>query len=490
MGFSLRDAGLVACRVGLLLSIAVPARAEDLLSLYREALLQDPEYQAARYSLEIAEQKAPEARAALLPTLSIVGGESKQKGEASFSEAPYEDREVRSRNWSLQLSQPLFRPAAWAGYRQADAQVRQAQAQFRQASQELILRCAQAYFDAVLAQESLSVALAQADAVEQQWILARRNFEVGIATVTDVHEAKSRLDLARSQKIAAENELAVRLSELEKIVGKPAQRLPALKPQAELPSPQPADVAAWVERSGSGSPGVAMLMAAAEASEYEVTRSRSGHVPTVDLNASYGTTYSSGSMTSPTDVPARSRSGQIGVQLTVPIWSGGAVSSRVAQAEAALGKARADLEAAKRQAATLVRQTYSGVVSGHAQIEALDSAVASSRDAVEANRIGYRIGTRINIDVLNAEQQLYTAKRDLVRAKTETLMQGLRLKAAVGELGDADVAAINQLLETPCGQSPCPMLPSPRNCVVWPNWPSNKPRQFCASCPCWARSPG
>lgn len=436
----------LACLAGLLLAMARTAGAEDLLALYGEAQARDPVYLAARYSLEATEQRLPQARAGLLPSLSLGAGESRQRGQASFSEAPYEDREVTSRNWSLQLTQPLFRPANWSAFRQADAQLRQAQAQFRQAGQDLMLRTAQAYFETAVAQESLAVAGAQLEAVDQQWQLARRNFEVGMATITDVHEARSRRDLARAQKIAAGNELTGRLAELERIIGRLPGRLAGLAADAPLPPPEPAGVDPWIERAAAEHPAVAAQEANLESLEQEVARQRSGHLPTVDVNASYGNSFASGSMTSPTDVPVRSRSGQVGVQFNLPLWSGGAASARVAEAQANLGKARADLEAARRQAAIQARQAHSGIVTGLAQVEALASAVESSAESLEANRVGYRIGTRINIDVLNAQQQLYTARRDLARAKGEALLHGLRLKAAVGALDESDIVAINRLL--------------------------------------------
>jgi outer membrane protein len=439
------------CRASVLLASCVllvggQCCAEDLLTVYREAVLQDPTYDAARYAYEAAEQKLPQARAGLLPTLSLSGGKSLQHGPASFNEAAEQNREVRNRNWSLQLSQPLLHPANWAALSQAHAQVRAAAAQLNLARQELILRSAQAFFDILLAMESMAVADGQHVAVEQQWILARRNFEVGVATITDVHEAKSRLDLSRSQKIAATNDLAVKRAELEKLIGRPAGPPALLMPEAVLPAPAPANVEAWVEMAASANPQMVIQEAIVESMEYEVSRNRAAHAPTLDLTASHGKSYASGSMTSPEDIPVRTRSAQVGVQLTIPIWSGGGTQSRVAEATAYLAKARAEREAARRQAVTTARQAFSAVVNGQAQIEALSSAVVSSQSSVEANKIGYRIGTRINIDVLNAEQQLYATRRDLAKARIETLMQGLRLKAAVGTLDEPDVAAVNQLL--------------------------------------------
>jgi outer membrane protein len=422
-------------------------RGEDLSSVYREALLQDPIYEAAHYAFEAAEQKLPQARAGLLPTLSLSGSKLHQHGAASFNDAPEQNRDVRSYNLSWQLSQPLIRPANWAAYSQSEAQVRVAAAQLDLARQDLILRTVQAYFDVLLALESVAVAEGQYGAVEQQSILAKRNFEVGAATITDVHEAKARLDLARSQKISAANDLLIKRAELEKVTGRFVGRLTPLAADAALPAPLPADANVWAQQAANASPLVAIQDATVEALEHEVTRNRAAHAPTLDLNASRGPSYASGSMTSPEDIPTRSRASQVSIQLNIPIWSGGGTQARVAEAQANLAKARADREAARRQAVTAARQAYAGVINGQAQVDALASAEVSSQSAVEDNKVGYRIGTRINIDVLNAQQQLYTTRRDLARARVDALMQGLRLKAAVGTLDESDVMAVNRLLQ-------------------------------------------
>lgn len=424
-----------------------PAQAEDLLDIYRKAQHRDAVFEAARHAMEAAAEKVPQARAALLPTLSLNGNNGRQKGDASFSSAPYVDRQVRSSGASLQLSQPIFRFGSWIAYEQADAQVRQSAAQFAQVEQELILRVAQAYFDVLVAQESVTVAVSQLNAVEQQLGLAKRNYEVGMATVTDVHEAKSRFDLARAQRISAVNEHDSRQAELERILGEAPGPLAFLRKDAVLPHPQPADMSAWLSGARDAHPLVRIQQAAQEVAEKEVEKSRAGHLPTLDLTASYGSNFSSGSMTSPADIATRSRSAQVGLQLSIPVFSGGGTNSRVREAASNLSKAGAELEAARRQAVALARQAFAGVTNGHAQIEALASAVESSKSSVDANKIGYKIGTRINIDVLNAEQQFFAAQRDLVKARTETLMQGLRLKAATGSLAEADVEALNRLLE-------------------------------------------
>lgn len=436
---------MLACAV--LAGVAPSANADDLLSIYRKAQSRDPVFEAARYMAQAALEKLPQARAGLLPTLSLNGTSGQQKGEVSFSDAPFLDREVRSSGSTLQFSQPLYRRANWVAYEQANAQVRQAVAQFEQAEQELILRVSQSYLDVLVAQESVTVAVFQLKAVEQQLGLARRNFEVGTATVTDVHEAKSRFDLSRAQRISAVNDLEGKSAELERIVGSTSGRLAGLRANVNLPDTEPAGLEAWLTQARNQYPLVRVQLAAQEVAEHEIARNEAAHFPTLDLTASYGKSFASGSITSPADISTRSRSRQLGVQLSIPLYSGGGINARVREAIANLGKARAELDGARRQAAALARQAYAGITNGQAQTQALISAVESSKNSVEANKIGYRIGTRINIDVLNAEQQLYAAQRDLAKSKAETLMSSLRLKASTGSLQEADVQALNNLLE-------------------------------------------
>jgi outer membrane protein len=200
---------------------------------------------------------------------------------------------------------------------------------------------------------------------------------------------------------------------------------------------------------------VLIQRAGRDVAEQEIERHRAAHWPTLDLTASHGSNYSSGSLSTPADLTTRVRSTQLGMQLNIPLYAGGAIDSRVREAAAALARADADLEAARRQGAAAARQAFATVANGHAQTEALASAVRSSQSAVDANRIGYRIGTRINIDVLNAEHQLHAARRELFRARADVVVQGLSLKAAVGALEVADLEAINRSL---LGDEPIPSV--------------------------------
>lgn len=439
-------------RLAMLLILALgtlpllPAHADDLSMVYRQALRQDPVIDAARYALQAAEQKLPQARAGLLPTLNWSANKSKQSGTSAFAEADPVDRSIKNNGWTLQLTQPIFRPGNWLIYTQTDAQVRQAQEQFIQAQQDLILRVAQSYFDVVVAEDSVRVAIAQDHSVAMQLELAKRNFEVGTSTVTDVHEAKSRFDLSRAQRIGAVNDLQGKQAELERMLGQLPSSLAPLKSDAVPPLPSPPELASWIDKAKVQHPLVRIALQAQEVADKEISKNRAGHLPTLDFTASRSSNFSSGSLSSPTDLETRSKPNQLSLQLVIPLYSGGATDARVQESVASLNKAHADLEGARRQAAALARQAYSGVMNGQAQIEALGSAVESSKSSVDANKIGYKIGTRINIDVLNAEQQFFAAMRDLAKARVETFMQGLRLKAAVGSLSEADLEILNQSL--------------------------------------------
>jgi len=430
----------------LLASFSAPAA--DLLEVYRQAQARDPIYRAAVYALQAARERVPQARAALLPAVNLVGSAGRQTGRASFDETPSVQRDVHTRSWNLQLSQPLWRATASAALDQAGQQEVLAEAQFRLAEQDLILRTAQAYLDILVAQEAEHVAHLQIGAMEQQRSLARRTFEGGTGTVTDVHEAQSRLDLSRAQAVVAGNELQNKLAELTRILGISHASLAGLRADSALPQIAPVGLQPWLDSAREQSIQVRIAQATLEVADREIAKSQAAHSPTLDLTASYGSNFTSGNITSPADISARSRATQVGMSLTIPLYAGGGVQSRVREAVALKGKAGEDLEAARRQAMTQARQAFAGVVNGAAQAQALASAITSSKSSLDANKVGYLVGTRINMDVLNAEQQLFAAQRDWHKARAETLLQGLRLKAANATLDEADLSLINGMLET------------------------------------------
>ncbi|MEO8122369.1 MAG: TolC family outer membrane protein, partial [Rhodoferax sp.] len=375
------------------------------------------------------------------------GNKNRQAGVASFSDAAYLDREVQSWTWNAQITQPLIRWANWVGYAQADAMTRQASEQFALAEQDLILRVAQAYLDVLVADQSSQVAVAQVQAVAEQLALAQRTYSVGTGTITDVHEARAKWALSQAQSVAAINELANKQAELEKILGEPMSVAAMDLDKAlnkGLPSLALQQIDEWLAGATNHNPQVKIQQAALEVARKEVRKSEAAHFPTLDLVLSRSGSYNSGTLSSPADISTLAYSNQAGLQLNFPLFSGGATQSRVREALALEDKAQDELTLAIRNAASQVRQAFAGVVNGQAQVTALQVAVDAGKNAVESNKIGFRIGTRINPDVLNAEVQLYSTLRDLSKARMEIAMQGLKLKAAAGALTQEDLAALDR----------------------------------------------
>jgi outer membrane protein len=304
-----------------------------------------------------------------------------------------------------------------------------------------------AYFDAIVGERHVVTAHAQLQALTEQLAAARRSFQAGVASITDVDDTQSRAALAQAQQVAAMNDLEASRAALEAIIGMPPSRLDALKADAALPRPIPSDVAQWVQRALEDNPSVKAAQAAAKAANFELDRTRSQRLPTVDLIASYGGNYSAGNIIEPTDFATHVRDTEVSIQFSMPLVDGGGMHAQALEAVAKRGKAQSDLTAAERQAALDARQAYAAVLSGVSQVEALETGVAAGQNSVKGNTIGYGLGIRINSDVLNAEQQLYSTMQDLEKARYDTLYEGLKLKAATGELSGLDLKAINALLE-------------------------------------------
>jgi outer membrane protein len=441
--------GLSSCMLASVLAlcaaIALPVRAETLLEVFRLAQQNDPAYQSAHHALRAAKEKIPQARAALLPAVSATGATGRSNGIYNFAPNPDSQRGVASRNWALQLTQPLLRVQNWRALSQAQAQQELAQAQYALAQQDMILRVVQAYFEVDIARQSIAVTDAQLRAVQALVAQNRQGFASGINAITDVHEAQSRYELAKAQRVAASNELAVKEAELEKLVGDLPGGLTPLRLDARPPLPVPQEAQAWIEMARNDALTVRVQRAVAVIAKSEVAKNSAAHLPTLDLTVSYGHNASSGSNSTPLDIASSSRSRQYGLQFNVPVYAGGGVQSKVRESLAQLAQAQSDLEVAERAAAALSRQYFSGVMNAQAQIQALEAAIASSEAAIKGNKIGVRLGTRINVDVLNAEQQLFTAQRDLIKARYDMLLSGLKLKASVGNLTEEDVELADQL---------------------------------------------
>jgi outer membrane protein len=427
----------------LLLIAATPAGGADLLEIYRQAQASDAQYAAARAAWSAGQEKLPQGLSGLLPSASVSA--STQHNDREFRprdplQATTTSR-FNSNSVALSVTQPLYRPQNLTAYEQAKTQVAQSDATFSQATQDLILRVAQAYFDVLLAQDTVEFAQAQLVAIGRQLEQAKRNFEVGTATITDTHEAQSRYDLTTSVEIAARNDLELRKRQLELLIGRPAPGLATLGPRFDPGLPQPNAMDRWVAEAAENNLQVRINRAGLEFAAQEVERNRAGHRPTVDAFATY-TDSGSGVGTvgvSGTDTTSR----VVGVQLAIPIYQGGLISSRVREAVANEEKSRQDLETARRTAELTARQAFLSVASGIAQVRALEAALVSSKSSLDSTLLGQEVGVRTQIDVLNAQQQLSQTRRDLAQAKYNYINALLRLKSAAGQLTEQDVALVN-----------------------------------------------
>ncbi len=436
---------------------SINAQAADLLQVYQQALANDATFASARASLAVGRERVPQGRSLLLPTIGLSGSMVKSDNESTPWNAgatvinPNTGLPVvigsggadpTTTTHTLSLTQPLFRWANWQTYQQSKLQQAIAEAQFAQAQQDLITRVSQAYFDVLAAQDTLELNRAQKTATTEQLASAKRNFEVGTQTITDTHEAQAAFDLVVAQEFAAINDLENKRSALQAIIGSAPGTLAPLKPGVALATPQPAIIDPWVSSAESANYGVVAATLNYESSKREIQRQRAGHYPTLDLTANATRQKVSGQFQS----SGSSEGKAIGIQYSVPIFNGFAVTSRVRESIALEDKARNDLETTRRNAANVARQAYLGVNSGLAQVRALEAAEVSSTSALDSNKLGYQVGVRINIDVLNAQRQLYSTRRDLSRARYDTIMNGLRLKSAAGSLREDDLVPVNNLL--------------------------------------------
>lgn len=417
--------------------------ATDLAQMYQEAVNRDATFQAAKAAQIAGQEAIPQARAGLLPTLGLSGSSTYNYTDTQYhypSPFPNGSRNYTANGYTLTLTQPLFRQQNYAQYAQAQATVKQVDAQYSIAQQDLIVRLAQAYFDVLLAQYNVSLAATQKESIAEQLAQAKRNFEVGTATITDTHDAQARYDLTAAQEIAAQNDLEIKQTALEQIIGHMPGELVTVKGEVPLLAPEPANSDAWVEKALAQNPEVQIAQAALEIAIEEVRKQRAGHLPTVDFVATVGDYNQSGNL------GYDQKAATAGVQLNVPLYQGGYVSSKVREAVANQERARQNLDAARRRISQQARQAYLGVTSGIAQVRALQQAVISAQSSLDSTKLGLDVGVRTSVDLLNTRQQLFSARRDLAQALYSYILSQLRLIAAVGNLSDADVVRVNTWL--------------------------------------------
>jgi len=430
----------------LAITVSAAASGADLIDVFRQAQSADTTYASARAAWAAAQERIPQGRAGLLPLASLTA--SAQHNDQSFrfrdSSAPRTNSNFNSTGVSLSVTQPLYRRETAVVYEQALTQVEQADAQLAAAAQDLILRVSQAYFDVLLAHDSVAFAEAQKVAIGQQLEQAKRNFEVGVATITDTHEAQARFDLTTSLEITARNDLELRKRALEQIIGRGAPPLAPLGAALVLREPRPAQMDTWVDLAQKTNLQVRVAFTALTFASQEIERNRAQHLPTLDAFASF---TESGLGTQTGNLGTDTRNTVVGVQVALPLYQGGAVNSRVREAIANQDRARKDLEGARRAAEFNARQSFLGITNGIAQVRALEAALVSTQSQLASTQLGQQVGVRTQVDVLNAQQQLFSARRDLAQSKYNYILSLLRLEAAIGELTENDLLAVNEWLD-------------------------------------------
>jgi outer membrane protein len=429
-------------------ALALPAHGQSLLTLYEAARDYDASYQAARAQYDASLAQAAQAKAGILPQIGLTAGVTRSDLDVDvISGAPRgsSTRRFNAQNAGINATQPLYAPASWAAYEQGKRQAEIAQTVLTAAEQDLVVRVSQAYFDVLAAEDSLALVRAQKAAVAEQLASAKRNFEVGTSTVTDSREAQARYDLVVAQEIAAENDLQVKRIALDQLVGRTGSTPVPLAAPVVLPGPVPADMNAWVAQAEATHPAIRQAQLGLDVAALEVEKAEAGHKPTVDANLGYNVTRNPDG-TSNSTIGTRVGGASIGVVFNMPLFAGFATENRIRETLSLQEQSRAVLESTRRSVSQATRTAYLGLISGAGQVKALEAAEASSQSALDANVLGYRVGVRINIDVLNSQSQLYQTKRDLAVARYNVLLGNLKLRQANGTLVPTDLQQINATL--------------------------------------------
>ncbi len=433
-----------------MLAFASSAQAQSLVEMYEAARGYDAGFISAKAQFEANLARANQALGGILPNIAVsvsqVRTDFQRQSQGAERTAV---TELETKTTAATLTQPIYRPAAWATYRQGGRQLQQAAAQYEAAEHDLLIRVSQAYFDVLTSEDNFELVQNQKKAVSEQLASAQRNFEVGTATITGVRDAQARYDLANAQAIAAENDLRTKRLALNMVVGLNDAKPKRLAKNTTLVAAPKEDVNAWVSQAQVSSPAVRQAQLAVEVADFEMDKATAVHKPTLDAQMTYGRTENlKGSFVGTTysSTPSTTWNPTVGLVLNVPLFTGFSGVYKVKEAIALKDKAQSDLENARRGTEQATRNTYFGLLAGLSQVKAYEAAEASSQSALDANKLGYSVGVNINIDVLNSQSQLYQTKRDLAKARYDVLVTNLKLRQAAGTLTPADLQPINDLL--------------------------------------------
>jgi outer membrane protein len=443
----------LACRV---------ASATDLVGVYEDAQKNDPQIHQADANRLASREARPQAWSALLPQISgaLSRTQDKQNGSEGTIEFDQNGNPIpvseafalnsTAREWSLNLRESLFSWANWATLKQAEAEVAQAEATYQAAQQNLILRVAQAYFNVLSAQDGLDANQASLEAISRQLDQANKRFEVGLIAITDVQEAKAAHDTAAAAVIAAKRTLATSVDQLSEITGQKYDRLS--KPGDDMPlnTPEPASEDKWVEASLDRNVSLISSRLAADIARENVKIAFGGHLPTIDLLASKSRTTTEANEAfppeSPISVPSAINDRQYGIQISIPLFSGGLVQSKVRQSQYLWIAAKEAVVQSSRATERQARDAYLGVISGIARVQALRQALESSDTALKATEAGYEVGTRTAVDVLNSRRTLVQAQTDYAGSRYDYIVSIVQLRLAAGNLSGKDVQEVNKWL--------------------------------------------
>jgi len=430
-----------------MMAFATHAQAQSLVEMYDAARGYDAGFISAKAQFEANLAKANQTLGGILPNIAMSVSSAKTDFKSQLRSTPntVAEKDLETRTVSATLVQPIYRPAAWAAYKQGGSLLQQAAAQFEAAEHDLLIRVTQGYFDVLVGEDNLALLNAQRTAVGEQLASAKRNFEVGTATITGVRDAQARFDLTNAQTIAAENDLRIKRLALDLLVGLNDAKPKRLLQINQLIATPKEDVNQWVSQAETTSPAIRQAQLALEVASLEVDKATAGHKPTLDAQMNYVRTENIKG-TAISDLQTNVFTPSVGVVLNVPLFAGFTTMYRIKETVALETKARSDLENARRATAQATRSAYFGLVSGLSQVKAYEAAEASSQSALDANKLGYSVGVNINIDVLNSQSQLYQTKRDLAKARYDVLVTNLKLRQAAGTLTPADLQPINALL--------------------------------------------
>ena len=446
-----RLAGLPPLLMAMLLAggLSVPdAQAIDLLQSYQLAIDNDARYQAARFDAAASREAEPQALAQLLPNVGMnLAGSKRATGSWSpnmFGQASYRHQNYDSSNYAINLRQPIYRPYNFALYKQAGYQVESAEANLDRNLQDMMVRLSEAYFDALMAEDTLKLALAQKDAYAAQRSYAERRFQSGQGTRTDIDDTQARYDMALANELEARQNVDYTKRQLQVLINQPVSQLdPLAAERIEFIPPMPANVDDWVQRGIEVNAELRAMRANIEAAAAEVSKASAGHHPTVDLVVQRSRNESD----SETNINQTYLTSSLGVQVNIPLFAGGYVNSQVRQAEASLNRVRQQYEARRREIDMLIRKEFQNVTQGVLKVRAQEQSRRSAEQAVYSNQKGYQAGTRTLIDVLNAEQQRMNVRRDLTNARHQYIVARIRLQSLVGSLNEEELKTVNGWLD-------------------------------------------